>query len=72
MFSYDHVQYQKKTNNPILRKHSDGWTDGCDQSDFIGCPTNYERAKLKYHKHIRYNFSGEEKNKKNYNSLTFP
>ena len=34
-----------KTNDPILRKLSDGWTDGqTDESDFIGrCPTNIER-----------------------------
>ena len=28
MVSYHHVQYQKKTNDPILKKISDGWTDG--------------------------------------------
>ena len=32
MISYHHVQYQKKTNDPILRKFSDGqmdrWMDG--------------------------------------------
>ena len=28
MVSYHHVQYQKKTNDPILRKLSDGRTDG--------------------------------------------
>ena len=37
MVSYHHVQYQKKLNNPILRKLSDRqmgrWTD---KSDFIG------------------------------------
>ena len=47
--SYHHVQYQKKTNNPILKKFSDGRTDG--QTDehtdgrkyFIGrCLTNVE------------------------------
>ena len=27
MVSHHHVQYQKKTNYPILRKFSDGWTD---------------------------------------------
>ena len=42
-----------KTNDQILRKSSDGWTDGLtdrrkggqtDESDFIGrCPTNVER-----------------------------
>ena len=51
MVSYHHVQYQKKTNDPILRKLSDGRTDGQtdgqrDESDFIGrCPTNVERPK---------------------------
>ena len=46
MVSYHHVQYQKKTNDPILRKLSDGGTDRrkTDESDFIGlCPTNVER-----------------------------
>ena len=40
--SYHHVQYQKKSNDPILRKLvMDGQTD---QSDFIGCcSTNIER-----------------------------
>ena len=40
------VQYQKKTNDLILRKLSDGRTDGqTDESDFIGrCLTNVERA----------------------------
>ena len=35
----------RKTNDPILRKLSDGRTDGqTDKSDFIGrCPTNVER-----------------------------
>ena len=28
MVSYHHVQYQKKTNDPILRKLSDGQTHG--------------------------------------------
>ena len=47
--SYHHVQYQKKTNDPILRKRSDGHTDGrtdgqADESDFIGrCPANVDR-----------------------------
>ena len=27
MVCYHHVQYIKKTNHPILRKLSDGWTD---------------------------------------------
>ena len=45
------MQYQKKTNDPILRKFSDGWTNGwtdrqTDGSDFIGCcPTNIEHPK---------------------------
>ena len=50
MVSYHHVQYQKKTNDPILSKlSSDGQTDGqtdkqTNKSDFIGrCPTNVER-----------------------------
>ena len=36
----------EKTNDPILRKFSDGQTDGhTDKSDFIGrCPTNIERT----------------------------
>ena len=40
------VQYQKKTNDLILRKLSDGRTDEqTDESDFIGrCLTNVERA----------------------------
>ena len=48
MVSYHHVQYQKKTNDPILRKLSPGGTDGqtdrqTDKSYFIGCcPTNNE------------------------------
>ena len=35
----------EKTNDPILRKHSEEETDGqTDESDFIGrCPTNFER-----------------------------
>ena len=35
----------QKTNDPILRKLSDGRTNGeTDESDFIGrCPTNVER-----------------------------
>ena len=51
MVSYRHVQYQKKTNDPILRKLSDEWTDRrtdgqTDWSDFIGhCPTNVECPK---------------------------
>ena len=52
MTSYHHVQYLKKTDDPILRKLSDRQkdrrtdrrTDGrTDESDFIGrCPTNVE------------------------------
>ena len=44
MVSYHHVQYQKKTNDPILRKLSKGRKDRqTDESDFIGhCPTNVE------------------------------
>ena len=51
MVSYYHVQYQKKTIDPILRKFSDGRTDGpterqTKESDFIGrCPTNVKRPK---------------------------
>ena len=42
----------EKTNDPILRKLSDGRTDGqtdrqTDESDFTGrCPTNVERPKM--------------------------
>ena len=56
MISYHHVQYQKKTNDPILRKFSDGRTDGrtgrqterqTGENDIIGrCPTNVERPKM--------------------------
>ena len=46
MVSYHHVQ----TNDPILRKHGDGWTDRWKDrriSDLIGhCPTNVERPKI--------------------------
>ena len=48
MVSYHHLQYQKKNNDQILRKPSDGRkdkrTDGqTDESDFIGrCRTNVE------------------------------
>ena len=62
---HDPVQYQKKTNDPILRKLSDGRTEGrtdrqTDESDFIGqCPTNVERpiSKLsqKLHRHTKIN-----------------
>ena len=40
----------EKTNDPILRKLSDGRTDGqTDESDLIGrCPTNVERPTTKY------------------------
>ena len=51
----------EKTNNPILRKLSDAWTDKqtdgqTDESDFIGrCPTNVERPKIKtYRASIQY------------------
>ena len=39
----------EKTNDPILRKLSDGQTDRqTDKSDFIGCcPTNVKRSKKK-------------------------
>ena len=35
----------EKNNDPILRKLSEGWTDGqTDESDFTGrCPTDVER-----------------------------
>ena len=35
----------EKTNDPILKKLSDGWAGGLmDESDFMGgCPTNVER-----------------------------
>ena len=52
MVSYHHVKYKKKTNDPILKKFTDGGmderTDGHtdrqrDESDFIGCcPTDIE------------------------------
>ena len=57
MVSYHHVQYQKKNNDPILRKfemmdkqingQTDEWTVGqLVESDFIGhCPTNDECPK---------------------------
>ena len=51
MVSYHNVQYQKKTNDPILRKLSNGWTDRptdrqTDQSNFIGhCSTNIQHPK---------------------------
>ena len=49
--NYHHLQSQKKTNDPILRKFSDGRTDGdrqtekqTEESDYIrGCSTNFER-----------------------------
>ena len=43
------VQYQKKTNDPVLRKFSDPQTDRqTDESVFIGrCPTNVESPILK-------------------------
>ena len=63
MVNYHHVQYQKKTNRPILRKLSGGRTYGrkdrktdrrtdrqADESDFIGCcPTNVEYPKITKH-----------------------
>ena len=48
MDSYDHVQYQRKMNDPVMKKVSDRRTDGrtdrqTDESDLIGrCPTNFE------------------------------
>ena len=48
MVSYHQAQYQKKTNDPILRKlATDGQTNRTDKqtdkSDFIGrCATNVE------------------------------
>ena len=42
----------EKTNDPILRKISDGWTDRwtdrqTDKSDFMGrCPTNVDSIKI--------------------------
>ena len=42
MVSYHHVQYQKKTNDPIFRKFSDRQTERqFDESDFIGCCPTY-------------------------------
>ena len=44
----------EKTNDPVLRKFSDGRTDAqrdkqTDESDFIGrCPTNVERPTVTY------------------------
>ena len=47
MVSYHHVQYQKKIMIQILRKLSDGRTDGRTESDFKGlCPTYVERPKI--------------------------
>ena len=53
MVSYYHVQHQKKTDDPILRKLGDERTDGqTDESDFIGCClTNVERPKKKIKSH---------------------
>ena len=47
MVSNHHV-ISEKTNNPILRKLSDGWTSRrVDESDFIGrCQTDVERQKI--------------------------
>ena len=53
MVSYDNVKCQRKTNDPILRKLSDGGMDGqtdrqTDESDFIGCcQTDVERPNTK-------------------------
>ena len=48
MVHYYHIQYQKNTNDAILRKLSDGRMDRkTDQSDFIGCCwTNVKHSKL--------------------------
>ena len=45
--SYRHVQCKKKLNDPILRKLSDGRTDGqTDKSDLkVNCPTKVELPK---------------------------
>ena len=41
----------EKTNDSILRKLSDGWTDSQTESDIIRrCPTNVERPMKKSHK----------------------
>ena len=64
MVSYHHVQYQKKTNGPILKECSDGQTDRrtdrrteTGESDFIGrSPTNVERLKQRSNT-IFYNIS---------------
>ena len=53
MVIYHHAQYQKKTNDPILRKlsvYTEGWMDSRDgqmnESDFIGfCLTILEHSK---------------------------
>ena len=43
MVNYHYVKYQKKTNDVILRKRSDGQTD---EGDFIvRCPTGVEPCK---------------------------
>ena len=45
MVKYRDVKYQKKTNDPILKKFSDGQTDRQtkSKSDFVGrCPTDAE------------------------------
>ena len=44
MVNYHHVQCQKKANNLVLIKFSNGWADRqIDESDLIGhCPTNIE------------------------------
>ena len=62
MVSYHHLQYQKKNNEQILRKPSDGRkdkrTDGqTDESDFIGrCRTNVELPISIWTKWERNNF----------------
>ena len=62
MVSYHHLQYQKKNNDPILRKPSDRRkdkrTDGqTDESDFIGrCRTNVELPISIWTKWERNNF----------------
>ena len=51
----------ERTNDVILRKFSDGRTDGqawreTDKSNFIGrCPTNVERLKINIKINIRFN-----------------
>ena len=54
--------YQKKTNDQILRKFSDRWTDiQTDKSDFIGCcPTNVEHPKKTPRKSLTLGFDADE------------